>query len=351
MKPNSLFWKDKNVLITGHTGFKGSWLAYWLLKMGAKISGISLEPDNSPNLYDLLDLSNSCQSYFFDIRDNTKLKSIVRKINPDIVIHLAAQSLVLRSYKDPSLTFETNLIGTTNILESLRFVDNTQALLVITTDKVYENKEWNFPYREIDVLGGHDPYSASKAASEIIVDSYKKSFFFNRFPIATARAGNVIGGGDWSEDRLIPDLIRAWSLGKILNVRNRESIRPWQHVIEPLSGYLILIEKLVDNPLLNSAFNFGPELSDESSVDDLLKIATKYLAPKKVKINFGIVEQYHESKILRLDISKSKLELGFKPKWSKEITIEKTINWYKNFYGGKKAIELCGEDLKAYENT
>jgi CDP-glucose 4,6-dehydratase len=239
--PHQAFWRGKRVLVTGHTGFKGGWLTLWLSRMGADITGLSLPPSTKPSLFDLAKIGAHCHSHELDIRDYAAVEAVVREAKPEIIFHLAAQPLVRASYRDPLETFSTNVMGTANVLNALRLEGSARVIVAITTDKVYQNKEWPFPYREDDVLGGHDPYSASKAASELVIASYSASYLAEKgMAVASARAGNVIGGGDWSEDRLIPDAVRAWQSGATLDIRRPNATRPWQHVLEPLSGYLVL---------------------------------------------------------------------------------------------------------------
>ena len=329
-------YKGKNVFITGHTGFKGSWLVSWLHLLGANIHGYALAPENINDNYNKINGDSLCNSILADIRDKEKLKSEILNIQPDFIFHLAAQPLVRFSYESPVETFETNIIGTANVLDAVRYLDKPCNIILITTDKVYENKEWHYPYRESDRLGGYDPYSASKAAAEIIIDSYRNSFFNkNKFDghhksIASVRAGNVIGGGDWSKDRIVPDIIKALSQNEVVTIRNPNAIRPWQHVLEPLNGYLKLGAKMdLGTGEFNEAWNFGPFLEDTLTVKDFVKISIK----KWGKGEFQTPElsnQPHEAEILKLDINKTIKMLGWKPIWNADKAIEKTIEWYKN---------------------
>jgi len=362
---NKSFWKNKKVLITGHTGFKGSWLSLWLLELGAKVSGIALSPNTNPSLFKLLELSNRLNdNYLEDIRNYSKLENIISKIEPDIVFHLAAQPLVRESYKDPLGTWSINVMGSLNILSSLSKLKKPCAVVIITTDKVYKNKEWEFGYRENDELGGYDPYSASKAASEIAIESWRSSFCKKskmhkpNLNIATARSGNVIGGGDWSKDRIIPDAVQALSKNKSILTRNPDSTRPWQHVIEPLSGYLILAEKLfINNSLDNTieinpfsdSFNFGPNLDSNKKVSELLDQLLIYWPGKwQRQEELSIL---HETKLLNLNIDKSYKVLRWTPKWNFDITIKRTTKWYRDFYQNKNsAYSLCLDDLYYYNN-
>jgi CDP-glucose 4,6-dehydratase len=349
VKPNPAFWRKKKVLVTGHTGFKGSWITLWLQKLGATISGISLEPATNPNLFTIANIGDCCNSLICDIRDDKKLAEILKKESPDIVFHLAAQPLVRSSYKDPIETFSTNILGTANILQAIRSSNDTRVAIMITTDKVYQNNEWYWPYKETDRLGGHDPYSASKAASEMVIESFKKSFFTDQnVAVASVRAGNVIGGGDWSEDRLIPDAVRAWELGNPLIIRRPLAKRPWQHVLDPLCGYLILAEKLWQSPELQGAYNFGPQSHEASTVKQLVTLA--HASYGKGEIRFEFEENGpHEAGWLALEISKAREILDFEPLFDLKIAIEMTTDWYKGFYAGESPLQLCLNQIDKYE--
>ena len=270
-----MIWKGRRVLVTGHTGFKGSWLSALLLSQGAQVFGLALAPDRQPALFEQLGLQPRLGHFTGDIRDSELVARRLRDVRPEVVFHLAAQPLVRRSYRDPLETWSTNVMGTANILDALRDWRDPCAVVVVTTDKVYENREWEHLYREGDRLGGHDPYSASKAATELVVESYRRSYFAEGpVRIATARAGNVIGGGDWSQDRILPDLARTRAAGQPLGVRNAHAVRPWQHVLDPLAGYLLLAERLIaGDPHANAAFNFGPEAADQRTVGELVEAA------------------------------------------------------------------------------
>lgn len=347
--PNPSFWRGKKVLITGHTGFKGSWLSIWLHRMGALVSGISLEPESNPNLFTAANINSICDSTFIDLKDFKKINSKIKSLEPEIIVHMAAQPLVRQSYLEPRDTFLVNAIGTANILESIRLSDSVRSAIMITTDKVYKNEEDGRAYVEDDSLGGYDPYSASKAAAEIIIGSYNLSFLQSKVSISSARAGNVIGGGDWSKDRLIPDSIQAWQKNKDLDIRNPSAVRPWQHVLEPLSGYLMLIEDTFHNDELCGAYNFGPNKNANSSVRSVVEIMQEIL--NMSKINF--IKDYsgfHEANFLSLDISKASLNLNFKPKWNLKESVRITASWYKSFYEGKSALSLCEENINSYEN-
>lgn len=347
--PNKKFWQDKKVLLTGHTGFKGAWLTLWLQQMGAQVTGISLEANTTPNLVSELNLQNICNSNICDIRDAEKLAALIKEANPDIVFHLAAQALVRESYQNPLETFDTNVMGTANLLNGMRSLDNLSSVVMVTTDKVYRNNEWTYPYREDDALGGHDPYSASKAASEIVINSYKESFLAEKgIPVSSARAGNVIGGGDWSADRLIPDAVRAWEAKETLEIRRPDAIRPWQHVLEPLAGYMILAEKLAGKTAQAGAYNFGPETSEAVPVRTVIELANKTYTKGDVAFGDGL-EGVHEAGRLSLEIAKSVEILGVKPRWNLETAIEKTMSWYKAYYEGADAITLCNNQIKSFE--
>ncbi|EAI8833077.1 CDP-glucose 4,6-dehydratase [Campylobacter coli] len=333
-------YKNKKVFITGHSGFKGSWLSLWLHYTGAKIYGYSLKPNTIPNHFDILSMQKIFEkSYFEDIDDYIKLENALLECQPEIIFHLAAQPLVRYSYRNPLETFQTNAIGTLNILNIARRLKNLKAIVIITTDKVYENKEWYWGYKESDPLGGYDPYSASKACAEIIVNSMRQSFFgVNEFKkshnilIASARAGNVIGGGDWSEDRLIPDIIKAANDNSSAIIRNPKSIRPWQHVLEPLRGYLMLGEKLLEgNKEFATSFNFGPNNEGDLSVEDILKLASSFWDKISYQIQIDL-NAPHEANLLMLDISKAKKMLNWIPILNSSLSIEWTIRWYKEFY-------------------
>jgi CDP-glucose 4,6-dehydratase len=332
-------YKNKKILITGHTGFKGSWLTLWLNSLGAKVFGISLEPNTKPNHWDLLRLD--MESVYLDIRDEDLLRQKILAIQPDMVFHLAAQPLVRSSYKDPLNTWSTNVMGTANLLNSCLSLENLTGVVVITTDKCYENKEWAWGYREIDPLGGHDPYSASKAGSELVAASYRKSFFDmpNAALVATARAGNVIGGGDWSEDRLIPDLVRSIDTGTKLVIRSPNATRPWQHVLECLSGYLLVGQKLFEGEkTAATAWNFGPGSEGNKTVIQVLEALQRH----SLDVNWSLEEsqQPHEAQLLQLDIGKAKQALGWSPVWSFDEGISATAEWYSTWQDRKAVVSI-----------
>jgi len=352
--PDINFWKNKKVLVTGHTGFKGAWLSFWLNQLGAKVIGISLPPTGSKNLYRLLELENKITSHYHDIRDFQGLNAIVVNEKPEVVFHLAAQPLVRASYKNPLFTYSTNIIGCANLLESIRQFDFTKTIVIVTTDKVYSNNEWDWPYRENDTLGGYDPYSASKAAAELVIDSYRKSYLeASGISLSSGRAGNVIGGGDWSEDRLIPDLINAYENASLIEIRNPSSIRPWQHVLEPLLGYILMAEKTYNNLELAMPYNIGPEISEARSVIDIANTVEKLLDKKLTTLLNPInsIQNLHEAGILKLDCSLSKRLIGITPRWGTDHAVKITINWYKGQLAGKNVEDLCREDINSYSNN
>jgi CDP-glucose 4,6-dehydratase len=340
------FWEGKKVFLTGHTGFKGGWLSLWLQSMGAELFGYSLKPNTSPSLFEVANVEESMESFFGDIRDIDTLKAKVIAFQPQIIIHMAAQPLVRLSYESPIDTYETNVMGTANILECARNVKSLKAFLNITSDKCYENKEWHWGYRETDQLGGYDPYSSSKACSELITAAYMNSYFnkdeynIHGVGIATARAGNVIGGGDWANDRLIPDFIRSIATNKKLSIRSPYSIRPWQHVMEPLSGYITLVEYLyADGREYSGAWNFGPH---DNEVRNVKWIAEKIymLWGVKQEIDYGDNEEIpHEAKNLMLDCSKSKTILGWSPRLNLELALKNIYNWH-DAYDNKKNMKI-----------
>jgi len=338
-------YKDKVCLITGHTGFKGSWLAFWLTKMGAKVIGYSLEPYSKPNHFELLDAPY--KSIIGDIRDLKNLKETFNTYKPDIVFHLAAQALVRYSYDNPIETYQTNVLGTLNVFESARNCGSVKALVNVTSDKCYENKEWIWGYRENDPMGGFDPYSSSKGCSEILTASYRRSYFNNgKTLLASARAGNVIGGGDWATDRLIPDIINAAVKNDKVIIRNPFETRPWQHVLEPLSGYLTLGWRLLEGRNeLAEGWNFGPESRSNISVKEVVMEVKKYWKIIKFSMNTNLAD-LHEANLLMLDCSKANKILKWNPVWDIDITFEKTISWYKAFY--EKATLNTDADLKNY---
>ena len=344
------FWRGKQVLLTGHTGFKGAWLALWLSQMGAEVTGISLSPNSTPNLFTLANIAQITNSCFLDIRDSDAIAKKVKQVQPEIILHLAAQALVRPGYRDPLPTFATNVMGTANVLNSLRGLLSAKVVVAVTTDKVYKNLERNEPYRETDVLGGYDPYSASKAASEIVISSYRDSYLAEQgVAVASARAGNVIGGGDWSEDRLIPDAVRAWDVNLPLEIRRPNAVRPWQHVLEPLNGYLVLAEKLYSDSSLAGAFNFGPRPDEPASVRKVIELANRAYGHGSVLWG-NRTEGPHEAGLLSLEVTRAREILDVTPCWNLLETIERTMAWYKQQIGGANARILCEADIVAFSN-
>lgn len=352
-------YRNKKVLVTGHTGFKGSWLSQWLLQLGAHVHGLALEPDTVPSLYDQLDLKEKMHSKIGDIRDLDTVKSYLDFVKPDIIFHLAAQPLVRDSYLDPVYTWETNVNGTMNVLEGIRQLGLETNLVVITSDKCYENREWIFGYRENDALGGYDPYSASKGAAEIVVSSWRRSFFHpknyekHKVKVSSARAGNVIGGGDWAKDRIIPDCVRALKQSEEIQVRNPLSTRPWQHVLESLGGYLLLGQTLLSSSAENienicSAFNFGPYGASNKTVEILVGEVLKHW---NGSWTYKKEDAFHEAFLLNLNIDKATQTLGWSPVWNFKQTIKNTIDWYKLVSENPEMAEkITKEQIEKYSN-
>ena len=327
---NSDFWNGKRVFVTGHTGFKGGWMVLWLVKLGAVVKGYSLEPKTKPSLFEVANIAKNIESEIGDIRDLEILKKSVLNFEPEIIIHMAAQPLVRQSYQDPVGTYQTNIMGTVNILESVRHCESVKAVVNVTTDKCYENKEWVWGYRENESMGGHDPYSSSKGCSELITSAYRNSFFQGNSDVslASARAGNVIGGGDWANDRLIPDALRAFDSGNSVIIRNPLAVRPWQHVLEPVSGYLMLAEKLYySQDEYSEGWNFGPDDRDAKPVGDVLE----YLVanwPSIVTWSIDKSSQPHEAQLLKLDITKARALLKWEPRWDLNKALQSIIKWH-----------------------
>jgi CDP-glucose 4,6-dehydratase len=339
---NISFWKSRKVFLTGHTGFKGSWLALWLLSMGADLCGYALDPPTDPSLYRLLDFDGRLKSIRADIRDLPALESALRDFQPEVVIHMAAQPLVRLSYENPVETYAVNVLGTVHLLDAVRRTESVRAVVVVTSDKCYENQEWQRPYREHEPMGGHDPYSSSKGCAELVTAAYRRSFFHAGHPVsvASARAGNVIGGGDWALDRLVPDIMRAFSVGEAVVIRNPEAVRPWQHVLDPLAGYLALAERLViDGPAFAEGWNFGPADSDARPVSYLVSELAS-LWGDTASWHSVAPAQVHEAHLLRLDSSKARAQLGWSPCWSLNETLANTVEWYKMFYSGQD-VRAC----------
>ena len=349
---NFSFWKNRKVAVTGHTGFKGSWLTLWLNELQAEVHGFAQIPHTNPSLFDELDLKSSLFHRIGDIENFDAVKEWLNLAQPEVIFHLAAQPLVRISCKAPLQTWKSNVFGTLNLLEAIRIRKRPCAVVIVTTDKVYENRNEKYDYRETDRLGGHDPYSSSKAAVELSVASWRASFFKadTGIRVATARAGNVIGGGDWSEDRIVPDLVRALSEKRPIGVRNPNSIRPWQHVLEPLCGYLNLAEKLFldDNAAWQSSFNFGPESSDCRSVRDLVECSLSHWQGSW-KDESGYAGPL-EAQILSLSIDKARDKLCWRPRWNFETSIEQTINWYLDIMENQRSPNaVCREQLKKFQ--
>jgi CDP-glucose 4,6-dehydratase len=343
------FWHGRRVFLTGHTGFKGSWLSLWLEQLGAEVCGLALDPPTDPSLFKDARVAQGMHSEIADIRDLERVNSILQEHRPEVVFHMAAQPLVRKSYEDPVSTYATNVMGTVNVLESVRGCDSVRAVVVITTDKCYENKEWIWPYRETDRLGGFDPYSNSKACAELVVSAYRNSFFnpadYSRHGVAVAsvRAGNVIGGGDWAEDRLVPDIMRAFMEKRAVRIRNPYSIRPWQHVLEPLRGYLAVAESLCERGVAcGEAWNFGPDQSDAQPVEWIVReLAEAWGAGATWDLDEGV--QPHEAQNLKLDCSKAAARLGWRPQLRLKQALAMTSSWYQ--------VRLQGQDMQVFTKS
>lgn len=341
-------WTGRRVLITGHTGFKGSWLCHWLLRKGADVAGLALAPDTTPALFDQLGLAERMDHAVGDIRDADLVAFRVSEIQPDVLFHLAAQPLVLQSYVDPIGTWGTNVMGTMHVLEAARQLTKPCSLVVITTDKVYENRDWPYSYREVDRLGGHDPYSSSKAAVEILSASYDKAYLKDSpLRMATARAGNVIGGGDWAENRILPDLARAMAKGEPLAIRNPAAVRPWQHVLDPLAGYICLAEHLMTGGDVPKALNFGPETSDLASVRALIEIALKHWPGHWEDASDPSAP--HEAEILSLSIELARSALNWSPRWGLKEAVGRSVDWYKAVEEGADPVALTDAQIADFE--
>ncbi len=348
------FWQGKRVLITGHTGFKGSWLSMWLHHMGAIVQGFALAPPTKPSLFIEAKLNEKILSEEGDIRDEAHLYQSIHQFKPDIVFHMAAQSLVRLSYESPVETYSTNVMGTVSLLEAVRKVGTIKAVVNVTTDKCYENQEWLWGYRESEPMGGYDPYSSSKGCAELITSAYRRSFFnpekYSKHgcALASARAGNVIGGGDWALDRLIPDILKAFSKHEIVQIRNPNSIRPWQHVLEPLSGYLMLAEKLYNEGVnFAEAWNFGPKEENSQSVKWIANcLASQWSDNAAYQITTTV--QPHEANFLKLDCSKAKIKLGWQPLWGLHHALDRTVNWYKAWLGKSDMYQYSIDEIRDY---
>lgn len=351
---NAEFWQGKRVFLTGHTGFKGSWLAIWLQRLGAVVTGYALEPPTTPSLFDLAGVGNLLTSVIADIRDLERLRAELAAAAPEIVIHMAAQPLVRDSYKIPVETYAINVMGTVHLLEAVRSCPSVRAVVNVTTDKVYDNREWVWGYRENEPLGGYDPYSNSKGCSELVTAAYRSSYFNPRdydrhgVAVATGRAGNVIGGGDWANDRLIPDFIRSLLAGVSVQIRNPDAIRPWQHVLEPLSGYLTLAERLVTAGASYAAgWNFGPAEEDARPVAWLVeRLCTLWGAGAAYAIDRG--DHPHEANYLKLDCSKARQELGWTPRWSLDRALGSIVDWTRAYTNKEDLLACCREQIDAY---
>jgi CDP-glucose 4,6-dehydratase len=354
---DTTFWQGKKVFLTGHTGFKGSWLSLWLNALGAQVTGYALEPPTNPSLFEICKIGTLVNSIIGDVRDYDKLNFAMQQTKPDVVIHMAAQPLVRDSYKSPVKTYEINVMGTVHLLEAVRHCNSIKAVVNVTTDKCYENKEWVWGYRENESMGGYDPYSNSKGCSELVTASYRNSFFNSNdyakhgVALATARAGNVIGGGDWATDRLIPDCIEALLNNKKVIIRNPQAIRPWQHVLEPLNGYLILAQKLYEEGVgFAEGWNFGPNDSEAKTVEWIVQKMCKCWGEGAVyEVDGGI--HPHEAHYLKLDCSKAKMRLNWVPKWNLEYTIEKIIDWMQAYNEKKDMQKVCLQQIAEYTKS
>lgn len=349
---NANFWRGKRVLITGHTGFKGGWLALWLQKLGASVAGYALAPATEPALFSLAAVGERMQSVIADIRDRDRLQALFTDFEPDIVFHLAAQPLVRKSYQQPVETYEVNVMGTVYLLEAVRSCKSCRAVVIVTSDKCYENKEWAWGYRECDPMGGYDPYSNSKGCAELVTAAYRRSFFDGsgeRAAIASARAGNVIGGGDFSQDRIVPDFMAAMAAGRALRIRNPDAIRPWQHVLEPLSGYLLLAENLWKQPALYSqGWNFGPAPEDIRPVRWIVEqLCAQWHEPMRWEIDGG--PKPHEANLLVLDSSQARMLLGWKPRWSITQAVQAVVQWHIAHLRGASLHDMVMWQIASYE--
>jgi CDP-glucose 4,6-dehydratase len=353
---NPAFWEGKRVLLTGHTGFKGSWLSLWLQTKGAEVVGYALAPPTNPSLFEVEIVGTCMTSLTGDIRDLENLKGVITEYRPEIVFHMAAQPLVRYSYIEPVETYATNVMGTVNLLEAVRTVGSTKVMVAITSDKCYENREWVWGYRENEPMGGYDPYSSSKGCSELVIAAYRNSYFHpesfknHNVALASARAGNVIGGGDWSEDRLIPDIMRAITEGKPVNIRNPHAIRPWQHVLDPLHGYLLLAQKLYEKgSSYAEAWNFGPNDEDTKPVQCLVEKLTGAWGKGASWVEDQRIST-HEANFLKLDCSKAKARLNWHPRLHLADALNQIIDWYRAFQDGEKMREFTLHQIKDFSN-
>ena len=341
------FYKGKKVLVTGHTGFIGSWLTKWLTMLKADVCGYSLEPPTQPNIYDTLNLGSEILDVRGDIRNTNLLQKAVQNFCPEIVFHLAAQPIVLESYDDPVETFDINVTGTVNLLYELRKIDSVKTIVVVTSDKSYQNNEWVYPYRETDILGGKDPYSASKSCQDIVINSFRESYFSNsEIGISSVRAGNVIGGGDWAKYRIVPDIVRGIVNNETIRIRNPNSVRPWQHVLEPVSGMMILAQKMFNDAKFSGAWNFGPNSEREVTVKEIAEKFIELWKTGKYKIEDNSSNK--EALYLNLDISKAKRELKWVPRYNTNRALKETVEWYKEFYSSGNVNELTRHQIENY---
>jgi CDP-glucose 4,6-dehydratase len=351
---DATFWKDKSVFLTGHTGFKGSWLTLWLNKLGAKVTGFSLAPPTEPSLFVEAKVEHALVKHIIgDIRNALELSQAMQQAEPDIVIHMAAQSLVKNSYQDPITTYATNVMGTVHLFEAIRKTANVKAVLNITTDKCYENNEWLWGYRENEPMGGYDPYSSSKGCAELVSSAYRRSFLADvGVAMATARAGNVIGGGDWAKDRIVPDAMRSFIEGQPLKVRNPNAVRPWQHVLEPLAGYLQLCQKLIESPAqFAEGWNFGPGEADAQPVSILADIIVKSWGNNALWLLDGTPNQPHEANYLKLDCTKAMQLLNWQPQWALEQALQNSVAWYKAWHQGKNMLQYSQKQIQDYQQS
>jgi CDP-glucose 4,6-dehydratase len=346
------FWHGKRVLVTGHTGFKGSWLTLWLTSMGAEVTGYALAPPTSPSMFSELGLGDGIESVLADVRDPAALRETLRSAEPEVVLHLAAQPLVRHSYADPVGTYATNVLGTVHLLEAVRACPGVRVVVNVTSDKSYENHEWEWGYRESDPMGGHDPYSSSKGCSELVTAAYRSSFFAGGIPaLASARAGNVIGGGDWADDRLVPDVLRAFASGVKAEIRNPDAIRPWQHVLEPLSGYLVLAERLWhDGAAYTEGWNFGPHDADARPVSWIADALAKEWGGDAAWLTDDR-DHPHEATYLKLDTSKARRRLDWRPRWSLGEALGRVVAWHRAWLAGDDVRELSLQQIDDYTQT